>query len=395
VTCSTSSSSRRRPLAALLVGCLAWAVVAPVRAGEAESGDVSAAEPARPSRIAIMPIENLSDMQAPVRELGGWLEVALASAGIEVVSGELVDRFFVQHRVRYVGGLDRATAAAAAEDLGVDGVLVSTLTLYDVDEPPRLGLMLRLLSTVGQPQVYWIDGASAAGDDSPGLLDLGVIHQVEPLARRVFAPLARSLAGFLAGNEARSKGCPGEWRYEPRTAFRAAVSTQGGPAKVAVLPFQNTTRRSRAGEIVALELVRQLSTVKRFTVLEPGLVREELLKNRIITQGGVSLENARMALGAMEADYVVAGTVRKYEDGRGGMANPSLDFTVIMIDTHTNETVWHSTSTGAGLDGVWFFGLRRVSTGSELACRLVRGVVDQMARAPVGPRARPYSKPPE
>jgi len=377
MTCWTSSSSSRSRLAVLLGAVVLGDAVL---AGCAAARLVPA--PDRPSRIALLPPENLADAQAPLAELGGWTEAALARAGIEVVSGDLVERFAVKRRIRYLGGLDRATALAAAEELGVDGVLITSLTQHDASDPPRFGLVARLVSTTERPDVFWIDGASAAGDDAPGLMGLGLVHRLEPLARGVLARLSGSLASFLEGRTGRSQPCPSQGRFQPRTVYRAAVATEGKPATVAVLPFQNSSHRSRAGEIVALEVVRQLSAVKRFTVLEPGLVRENLLRYRIVTEGGVSLENARAALATMEADYVLAGTVRQYEEGRGDGATPQADFTVIMIDTHTNETVWHSTSTGTGIDGVHFFGLGRVSTGTELTCRLVRGVVDRMAEAP-------------
>lgn len=371
MTCWTSSSSSWARTAALPLGLvlLAGCAAAPV-------------PPARTARIALLPPENLADVQVPLDDVARWSEAALARAGIEVVSGDLVERFATRRRIRYLGGLDRATAQAAAEELGVDGVLITSLTQYDASDPPRFGVVSRLVSTGEATDVTWIDGASAAGDDAPGLLGLGLVHELEPLARRALARLAGSLATFLDGRSARAAACPGESRFRPRTTFRAAIATEGAPATVAVLPFLNTSNRSRASEIVALEIVRQLSAVARFKVLEPGLVRENLLRYRIMTEGGVSLENARTALATMEADYVIAGAVRKYEEGRGDGAVPQGDFTVIMIDTHTNEVVWHSTSTATGVDGVHFFGLGRVSTGSELTCRLVRGVVDRMAKAP-------------
>lgn len=376
MTCWTSSSSSRTGLGLLL---------AVVVLGGCASGKVALA-PERPKRIALLPMENLADVQAPLKELEQGLETALARAGLEVVSGDSVERFSQKYRIRFVGGLDCATAMAAAEELGVEGVLVSSLTQFDGSQVPRVGMMLRLVSASDRPSVYWIDGASEAGDESPGLLALGLEHEVDPLARRVSARLATSLARFMAGEAGRARPCPSEGRYRPRTVFRASISTEGTPATVAVLPLLNTSRRPRAGEVVGLELVRQLSAVGRFTVLEPGLVRENLLRYRIVTEGGISLDNARAARGAMEADYVLAGTVRQYEEGRGEGANPRLDLTVIMIDAHTNEVVWHSTSTGAGIDGVHFFGLGRVSTGTELTCRMVRGVVDRMAEAPEEPR---------
>jgi hypothetical protein len=93
-------------------------------------------------------------------------------------------------------------------------------------------------------------------------------------------------------------------------------------------------------------------------------------------EGGVSHDAARIALGSMDVDVVISGTVRGYEEG-----GPTVEFTAIALDTWTNRTVWQSNSLSRGDDGVMFFDAGRISTASALACRMVREVTDDMARA--------------
>jgi hypothetical protein len=144
-----------------------------------------------------------------------------------------------------------------------------------------------------------------------------------------------------------------------------------------VLPFVNETGRLDAGEVVALELVRELSRQPGLRLFEPGVVRSELLRNRVVMEGGVSHETARIALGAFDADVIVAGWVRTYDE----YPVPRLEFTAVALDTRTNRVLWESTSYNRGEEGVWFFGAGRISTSLGLACRMARPVAEGMAAA--------------
>ncbi len=86
-------------------------------------------------------------------------------------------------------------------------------------------------------------------------------------------------------------------------------------ASIAVLPFVNETRRRGAGEILALEFAWQLANADGFRVVEPGIVRDELLRRRIVMEDGVSLDQARTVSVTLDADLVMAGYVFDFEEG--------------------------------------------------------------------------------
>jgi hypothetical protein len=153
---------------------------------------------------------------------------------------------------------------------------------------------------------------------------------------------------------------------------------------VAVIPFFDLTTRRGAGELVSLELVRQLVATGRYRVLEPGVVRSFLLERRIIMPGGVSLEATRLLLGALGVQLVASGTVFDFTENEGARG-PTLRFSTVLLDGGTGEVVWHSTSFNRGDDGVWAFGLGRVATPGKLSCRMVTAVVDQLTRGKSGP----------
>ena len=366
MTSSTSCSSK----AALLAMSFAAAGMACAAGSRAPvhrpGGEVT--------RVAVLPPDNLSGGSVPARELRGAIELALARRGVEVVSGDLVERFLTRYRLRYTGGLDATAAKAAGEEMGVDGVVIATVEQYVAGESPRLALTLRLVAASEQATLLWIDGISRAGDESPGLLGLGIIRDMPSLQQKVLPKLADSLGRFLEGRGPAAPPCPDGRRFRPKVPYRSPLLDPKQAYSVAVVPFRNLAARRGAGEVVALTFARQMAAVPNFKVIEPGVVRDLLLRFRIVMEGGVSIDQVRSLLGALGADLVVAGDV--FEFGAGGV--PSLNFTATVLEGHNGRIAWQATSYNAGDDGVFFFDAGMVSTSSALACRMVRSAVDGM-----------------
>ncbi|ACG74389.1 lipoprotein, putative [Anaeromyxobacter sp. K] len=365
-SCRSSSASATRVLALALavagVGCGGPRV--PVAAAPA------------PARVAVFPAVNVGGGPAPGEELDRGVEATVAGAGLEVVPRASVDDFLARHRVRNTSGVDAETARAAREELGADAVVLVSVGAYQPRAPPRLAVTLRLVSTGEPPRILWIDGAVRSGDERPGLLGLGLIQDPARVQRIVLDRLGRSLRAFLRGG-VRAGRCEPERRFRPRLVFRSPRLREG-PFRLAVLPFVNETRRRSAGDAATLEVIRQLSTAAAAEVVEPGLVRAVLLENRLIMPGGVSLDVASTVLDKLDADLVVAGVVRRYEDGGGTFGAARVELTVQVLDRAHEVVAWSSVSEGDGADGVWWFDLGLVRNSADLLCRVAASVVDRM-----------------
>ena len=381
---STSSSSNAALMAGVLVAAAllalpgpGWANEAPPRAPRALA-DLPAETPegGRAARIALLPAENLTGRDLQGDELIARFAAVLREAGLDVVSGARVDEFLARHRIRLTGGLDRAAAAAVREDLDVNGVLVTTVVQRDEGDVPRLALLVRLMSTEDEPTIYWMDGGSRSGDDHPGILQLGMIRRLDGLERRELERLAKRLVAYLEGDAPRSRPCSGGRRYRPRIGYRNLSPPRDQVSSIAVLPFMNRTGRESAGEVVALELTRQLAVSGGFRILEPAVVRSELLDHRIVMQDGVSADTARLVVGLLQVDYVLAGTVVRYDEARGAGATPAIEFTVTMLEARTGLVAWQSSSSARGSDGVMLFDLGTIRSTADLTCRLAREVAN-------------------
>lgn len=391
MTFSSSSSGRGlAPGAVLALACLLGGCGGPGNAAVPDPA-VAGAE-ARRLRIALLPPQNLSGKAVSLREIEEGVELSLRSRGLDVMAGDAVRRALAAHRIRYTMGLDREAARAMRDDLGVDAVLVTSVLLHDPVFPPRLAIDLRLVSTADTPAILWEDAFTGSGVDSPGLFGLTIVRTMEEMRPAALNQLGDSLVARLAGKGSPVPRCS---KIKPRVIHRSR--TLDGPRKrtLAMLPFVNQTERRDAADAVALEVIRELIATGRFQVVEPGLVRNELLTNRIVVEGGASLDMARVVGTDLKADVLMAGYVREYEDLPGLSGPPRIELTVYAIDGKSGEVVWWSNSRSRGDDGVFFFGLGRVSTAAELACGLGRGIAERMAGDPgaapvetVDPRAK-------
>jgi hypothetical protein len=200
----------------------------------------------------------------------------------------------------------------------------------------------------------------------------------------VTSALAGSLSAWVHGRGARAPACAAGGAFVPKLAFRSPAllaprsgegGRAGGPATIAVLPFLDGTQRRTAGAVM-LELVRHLVANPRFRVLEPGVVRSEVIRFRVVQDGGVSLEQARLLLDVLDADYVLAGEVRDLDDAEGSSRAPSASFNVQVLERSGRRVVWDSSSRNGGDDAMGPFGTRRIRNVNGLACRMAASVVE-------------------
>src|SRR5512138_690753 len=365
---STSSSSRAAALA-LAVAAAAGAGCA-ARQGPRPAGAIAAGQ-----RVVVLPVANGGAAGAPLDRILADAVRTVAAAGLEPVTGAPVEAFLAAHRLRSTTGIDRAAAAAAHAELGADAVLLTSVDQWSPGAVPKVALSMRLVSVAGEPTIDWIDAASRAGDDAPGWFGLGLTTSIDAVAREVTSALARSLSAWVHGRGARAPVCAAGGAFVPKLAFRSPALHAGRPVTVAVLPFLDGTPR-RTGGAVALEFVRHLVANPALRVLEPGVVRSEVIRFRIVQDDGVSLEQARLLLDVLDADLVLAGEVRDLDDGEGTGRAPTASFTVQVLERSGRRVVWESTSRSGGDDAMGPFGTRRIRTANGLACRMVASVAD-------------------
>ena len=331
------------------------------------------------SMIAVMPVENLSGMPIQVQEVKKSLLHAMQGSGVNLLGEDAIEGFLERHRIRYTGGINRELAEALRVETGANAVLFASLELFDDTVPPKTALVARLVSTHKGADILWMDGAGMAGNDAPGFLLRGLVDDSRVLWERARDRVVDSLTGYLSGKgpqDARKA----EKKFLPKSFLGQPVEQQSGKEtiSVAVLPFRNESTRRNAGEILALHFARELSRTGNVGVVEPGEVRQVLLRSRTIMEGGLSLPQADVLRADLDVDLVLTGIVMEYQDYIGPFGNPKVEFSTRVFDMKTRQIVWSSSSYNEGDDGVFFFNLGRVNTAYGMASGMVRSVVERM-----------------
>lgn len=339
----------------------------------------------RGSTIAVMPIENLSGAAAPVREIRSSLIEVLKARGMSVLEDGVLDAFLARHRMRYTGGLTKELGEALRVQTGVRGVLFTSLELYDESSMPKVALLSRLVYAGEWAGVLWMDGVAVSGNDSPGILGLGLVRDPRALGEKAVKRLAKSLSAFRPGRQPRKPAgrlLGGKKKFRPKEFFVSPriSAKKAGPLVVAVLPFRNESPRRNAGEIMTLHFVRHLAGREDVEVVEPGVVRQALLTSRTIMEQGLSLPQADLLRDLLGVDLVLAGSVADYLDYSGADGAPRVDFSSEVIDTAERKATWSAVSYGRGADGVFFFDAGKVNTAHAMASEMARDVVGRIVR---------------
>jgi TolB-like protein len=324
--------------------------------------------------IAVFPIENLSGTMAPLKEIKRSLINRLEAKGFHVLEEEILEKFMARNRVRYTGAIDQPTAQALGKETGVEGVLITSVELYSDTNPPKIALTARLVSTGDSPVILWIDGVGSAGDDSPGILGLGLIEDPQALLKKGLEKLVGSLGRYLDKKTEQGDVQHVKRKFRPKLAYRSDILAPNRKYTVAILPFINKSTRKNAGEIMVLHFARNLKKLEHFDVIEPGVVRRQLLALRMIIEEGPSLANADALFATLNADLILAGNVMDYQDYQGTYGSAKVDFSAQLIERKSRTVVLSSVSHNEGDDGVILFDWGRVNTAHAMASQMTQFV---------------------
>jgi len=344
----------------------------------AEGAGSNAGPPEQGFSIAVLPVENLSGTKAPVKDIRALLIRRLKAQGFQILDDESLEKFMLRNRLRYTGGINKAVAQAFKTETGVGSVLITSLELYSEVNPPKIALTCRLVSTGENPVILWMDGAGLAGDDSPGILGLGLIENPRALLEKAVGRVEGSLGRYLNRKPAGENVQSVKRKFKPETFYRSDVLVSNARYSVAVAPFLNFSGRRNAAEILELQFIRSLKKSDQFDVIEPGVVRQQLLALRIIIPEGISLSDAGALFTLLNADLILTANVVQYEDYTGSFGKAKVDFFTQLIDRKSRSVVWSSVSHNEGDDGVFFFDRGRVNTAYAMASQMTRWVGKMM-----------------
>jgi curli biogenesis system outer membrane secretion channel CsgG len=150
--------------------------------------------------------------------------------------------------------------------------------------------------------------------------------------------------------------------------------------KVAVLPLDNYSASTRAGERASRLIMTELLASGAVDVVEPGEVQAALSKH---AGGSLTPTTEQIkALGeALGVQAVMIGSVTQAELVRSGRVQvPVVTLDLHLVETETGAAVWAATHTEKGSS----FGTRVLGTGAEAISETMRACVGTLVDQLVG-----------
>ncbi|MBI2930245.1 MAG: DUF799 family lipoprotein [Planctomycetes bacterium] len=152
----------------------------------------------------------------------------------------------------------------------------------------------------------------------------------------------------------------------------------GSITKVAVLPFQNFSTESRAGERILSIFCSELLSMRLFDVVDPAQTADYLKVAKVdsATLSSPELKKFKQALGV---NAVVFGSVDEYSmQAATGDSFPVVTVSARMVDVETGTVLWMCSASASGDPKVPILSLGRVKTLPEMAQTVCRHLVETL-----------------
>jgi len=303
-------------------------------------------------RVALMPMDNLSGERKGLEVVFPLVRKTLEEKGLQVIPDAKVEEFLARGRIRDVGQVSVRVAKEMGRELEADFILVGSVDSFVLSDNPKVGLSARLISAA-DGSILWARSLGQSGEDFTRPLGLGTIRSPEELARVAVNELFQSLTWEAPSGPRALKG-PGilsrlfglSLRAYRREGFQISQIKA-----IAVLPFENASRRREAGRVVANILVSELWNTRGINVIEPGEVRERMISLRIRAMGEIELEGLKKLGEALGADVLILGRVHAYDEGvERGAPFPRVEISARALYTRTGQILWMARNSHAGED---------------------------------------------
>ena len=146
--------------------------------------------------------------------------------------------------------------------------------------------------------------------------------------------------------------------------------------RVAVLPFQNMTKDSFAGEKVRRIFIIELLAQEVVEVVDPGEVALVLREQRIDDVESMGPEKIATLAEAMKVDALIFGSVQELGlDRSRQVSSAQVSITCRMLDAGTGAPLWSAAASRGGAGAMSrLFGVSG-DTVSEAARKMVRQVI--------------------
>ncbi len=332
-------------VAILLTLCSLLSVVCTVHAAQTDVKEI----------IALFPFENLSEDKNALAAVMPAVKLRLEAKGFEVLDEEKLNNFLLRERIRSTGYVSRDVARRLGEQLNVKAVLVGSVNSFFTGDDPRIGLSARLINS-SDGGILWANHSSASGDDFTTILGLGRVTAIDKLSSRVADKLLDSFRTAPADKEMEST------------------------YRIAVMPFQNSSKVKDAGSIATYIFIVELFKDKKFIPVEYGEVRRLVVDLRVRERGELDFKKTERISESSGVDGILVGTVDIYRE-KDGTAPPEAEISARLIDARRDKILWCDSFRLKGDDDIIVLDWGRINTAENVVYKAASKLLKGMGKA--------------
>ena len=145
-----------------------------------------------------------------------------------------------------------------------------------------------------------------------------------------------------------SAGCASS--SKSKVVFRDRNMDFGAIQNVAVMPFNNFTRETTAGERVRDSFMTMLQATGAVYVIPPGEVGRGIARQSLERPASPTPEEVVKFAKIVNADAVFTGTVTEFGEVRSGTSTANvISLSLQMLEAQTGRVVWSAASTKGGV----------------------------------------------
>jgi hypothetical protein len=153
------------------------------------------------TKIAVLPFDNLSDEYLPLN-FTQIFHNCLKQERFEVISQDVVERFFIRRRIRRISLINETIAQELRRTLGADVFIIGSVNALTGGNIPQIDMSVQMVDTIDASTI-WMNSVSFSGDDFETLLGIGKIRSLEKLVEIAFENLVSNVPKVVEKKQAK------------------------------------------------------------------------------------------------------------------------------------------------------------------------------------------------
>ncbi len=252
-----------------------------------------------------------------------------------------------KYRIRSIGSVNRRDVLNIKKSTIINRIILGSINIYESQKNPEISISIRIIDT-DQLSIITAGTISATGSDFEKMFGLNKIGSVELLLEKVVDDLFSNLVEKLKN-------------------YNNLSIDNNVSHIVAIVPFDNISEKKYAGLITSNILLSNLIR-KGFKVIEPGIIKEYMLRNKRVLRGEIDLKTLEQFNTELNIDLLITGSVEHFKLARS-IRQPELEIGARALDADNGRIIIMFNDSRKGNDSETIFGFGKINSMGNLIAK--------------------------